>query len=72
MSHFKTQPRKLKNMTGMIALATLLVFFGSKLWNSLPTEIRQASSMEKFKKHSFNYFMGIIKSVNYTQYEWTF
>jgi len=47
-------------------------FFGSKLWISLPTEIRQASSKEKFKKLSFNYFMGIIKSVNYTHYKWTF
>ena len=44
-------------------------FFGSKLWNSLPTKIKQASSKEKFKKHSFNYFMGIIKSVNYTHYK---
>ena len=47
-------------------------FFGNKLWNSLPTKIRQASSMVKFKRHSSNNFMGIIKSVNYTQYKWRF
>ena len=46
-------------------------FYGSKLWNSLPVEIRQASSEEQFKKHSFSHFMDIVKCEDYTQYKWS-
>ena len=47
-------------------------YYGAKVWNLLPTEIRHTESIENFKIKCKAYFMDKIKSDSYVKYDWSF
>ena len=50
----------------------LFRYYGAKVWNLLPTEIRPTESIENFKVKCKAYFMDKIKSDSYVKYDWSF
>ena len=50
----------------------LFRYYGAKVWNLLPTEIRPTESIENFNVKCKAYFMDKIKSNSYVKYDWSF